>query len=411
MSTSFFSISFSLVTTQVALPYDLYINSSSIEGRERFVRIHRRGEIIASGDLAHFETKYHRIYVVETQRSLFLKSLVSATGATPERKTEILKDSAIHHLKNLFGHEQTPETMGKTLTECRDVVEGMIDVLEDYNIDKLRELIASLSFHDFYTFDHSVNVCMYSILLFRLMRPDAPRPMIMLAGMSGLLHDLGKIKISTQILNKTEKLDEQEFSEIKRHPGYGHELLRECRLHLPQSIDTELLARVIFEHHENFNGTGYPQGLAGEDIHFLSRITAIADFFDAVTTKRSYHEPLSPLDALAIMQKTEGKKLDPKIFRAFEENTRAGKIHRISRKELPEDFDPCQPHRVLPLIDTDGKPEADDGKGFGNVTVLELPKDRSDNPVAVGAKAKHFVPADTARPGFAKKNIIKGKKA
>ncbi len=250
----------------------------------------------------------------------------------------------------------------------------MIDVLDGYDIDDLKGLIASLSFHDFYTYDHSINVSMYSILLYRLVQPEATREMIMLAGMCGLFHDLGKIQIPTKILNKTEKLDDEEFKEIQKHPGYGKELLHQCQEHLPKSIDSETLSRVIFEHHENFNGTGYPRGIAGRDIHLLSRITAIADFFDAVTTKRSYHEPLTPDEALEIMRKTRGKKIDPELFEVFAENTSTGKIRKITRKELPDDFDPCQPHRVLPLLELDEFEEDDtrEPRHFGAVKVLAV---------------------------------------
>jgi HD-GYP domain-containing protein (c-di-GMP phosphodiesterase class II) len=386
MSQSFFSISFQLVTTQVQMAYDLYINSSSVEGRERYVRIYRRGEVLTSSDLAQFERKYHRIYVAEHERAAFLSSIVANESATTAQKTTMLKESAIHYLKNIFDQDASPEQIGKTVVECREVVEGMISVLDNYSIDDLKTLIASLSFHDFYTYDHSINVSMYSILLYRLVKPQASHEMIMLAGLCGLFHDLGKIQIPTSILNKTEKLTDEEFGEIKKHPGYGKELLHQCRAHLPATIDAETLSRVIFEHHENFNGTGYPRGLSGQDIHLMSRITAIADFFDAVTTKRSYHEPLSPEEALGLMQKTQGKKIDPTLFEIFEKNTKSGKIKIITRKELPDDFDPCQPHQVLPLIESGANEEKDEEKkddneedddqdpentGFGNVRVLE----------------------------------------
>ena len=111
----------------------------------------------------------------------------------------------------------------------------------------------------------------------------------------------------------------------------------------------EIIKRIVHEHHENFNGSGYPNNLAGIDIHLLARVTAIADFFDAVTTKRSYHEVLSTEDAIAVMSKSVGKKLDPLLFELFTKNIKqlilVGKTH----KELPDDFDPCQPQNVLPF--------------------------------------------------------------
>jgi HD-GYP domain-containing protein (c-di-GMP phosphodiesterase class II) len=370
MNESYFSVSLQMVTVNQPMGYDLYINSSSIEGRERFVRIFRKGETLTHEDLTRFKDKYHSIYVAETERSAFLRSMVASKGATIAEKTTVLKDSAIAHLKKLFDGGTSPEQLGLAVTQCRDVVDGMIDVLEGYDIDTLRDLIGSLSFHDFYTYDHSINVCMYCILLYRVLEPEAPRSMIIQAGMGGLLHDLGKIKIPTTILNKTDKLDEAEFAEIKKHPAYGQELLAQCASRLPDAIDSKLISRVIHEHHENFNGTGYPTGLSGEHIHLLSRITAIADFFDAITTKRSYHEPLSPPDALAVMAQAEGKKLDPELFQIFSESTRAGEIHRILRRALPEDFDPCQPHRTLPWIDAKQQSNIENKQGFGQIKMV-----------------------------------------
>ena len=332
-------------------PYDLYINSSSLKDRERFVRIFKKTGLLTALEVRQFVVKYNRIYVAETERSLFLKSLCKVPEATAVEKATVLKDSAIHHLQTLFDHEVTTEVLGKAITECRDVVEGMIDVVGDCRVDQLQDLIGSLSFHDFYTYDHSINVSMYCILIYRAIKPNASREEIVQAGLGGLLHDLGKIKIPTDILNFSGKLSNEQFDEIKKHPGFGRELLQEVTSKLPADIQADLLGKVIFEHHENFDGTGYPSKLAGENIHLLSRITTIADFLDAITTKRSYHEPLSFQEALALMAGTEGKKIDPSLFRFFVEHTQRMHLEKGIMKDLAPDFDPCQPCSALPLID------------------------------------------------------------
>src|SRR5690606_13361046 len=104
----------------------------------------------------------------------------------------------------------------------------------------------------------------------------------------------------TTIINNPGKLSDDDFAEIKKHPGYGNDLIKESHCNC-EGVDFEIIRRVVYEHHENFNGTGYPRGISGEKIHEMARITAIADFFDAITTKRSYHEALSTEDALAVM--------------------------------------------------------------------------------------------------------------
>jgi HD-GYP domain-containing protein (c-di-GMP phosphodiesterase class II) len=188
---------------------------------------------------------------------------------------------------------------------------------------------------------------MYSISILKALKSNATRKEQIMAGMGGLLHDLGKVKIPTSIINNPGKLSEDDFKVIKEHPGYGLDLLEthECG---HTGVNFEVIKRVVHEHHENYNGTGYPNNLKGSDISVFARITAIADFYDAITTKRSYHEVLSTEDALEVMSKSVGRKIDPKIFEVFRDNVNvilSGK----SNQELPDDFDPCRPQNVLPL--------------------------------------------------------------
>ncbi|MGZ3806658.1 MAG: HD-GYP domain-containing protein [Bacteriovorax sp.] len=350
MGNNFFSISFDLIITDRMIPYDLYVNSSANESKEKYVRIYPKNDTLSSHDLKIFKKKYFQLYVHESQREEYLKSLIHCRGVSDEQKSEIIKDSAIHYLDKLFDADKefTTEILSETLQGCKTTVESMVDVIKEYDVSKLQSLIASLSFHDFYTYDHSINVSMYCIALYSAVKPNAPKEEIVLAGLGGLLHDIGKVKISTDIINNPDKLTEEEFDVIKKHPDYGRNLLVENSCNC-EGVDFEIIKRIVHEHHENFNGTGYPSKLAGVDIHLLARVTAIADFFDAITTKRSYHEVLPTEDAIAVMSKTVGKKLDPQLFEIFTTSVKqlvlTGKVNR----ELPEDFDPCQPQNVLPF--------------------------------------------------------------
>lgn len=351
---SFFSVAIDLIVTDCNLPYDLYINSSVIIAKERFVRIFPRDGRLTSEDIKNFKKKYHQLYVLESQRDDYLRSLIHLTNVSDTKKTEIIKDSAILYLNKVFDKEKefTTEVLGETILGCRESVESMVDVIQDYEIGQVRELIGNLSFHDFYTYDHSINVSMYNIAIMKALKPDASRDDLVVAGLGGLLHDLGKIKIPTTIINNPGQLSEADFAVIKKHPGFGEELLGETMEHnlcdCP-GVDFEIIKRVILEHHENWNGTGYPNQVKGADIHLFARITAISDFFDAITTKRSYHEVLSTEDALAVMEKSVGKKLDPKLFKIFAENVNKLALKGKTHRELPEDFDPCQPQNTLPF--------------------------------------------------------------
>ncbi len=381
---SYFSISFGLVLIDHELPYDLYINSSSHAKREKFVKIFHKGNLLELSDLDEFRRKYHQLYVDEEQRDLYLRSLVRVDDVQDVQKAEVIKDSAITYLKSVFDsdHEFTNEVLDETISGCRESVESMVDVIEDYDITDVHKLIGELSFHDFYTYDHSINVSMYCISILKALNPKADRKDLVIAGMGGLLHDIGKIKIPTSIINNPGKLSDEDFKVIKDHPDFGYGLLcdHDCSHH--EGVDFDVIKRVVHEHHENFNGTGYPNNLKGTEISVFARITAIADFYDAITTKRSYHEVLSTEDALEVMSHSVGRKIDPKIFEVFKKNVNvilggSGK----SKVELPDDFDPCQPQNVLPFGKIGPKIQRSDflkkdGQDFGKVKTGKNDKKR-----------------------------------
>ena len=349
---SYFSVSFGLVTIDQELPYDLYINSSSHAKRDRFVRIFHKGNLLELSDVEEFRRKYHQLYVDEDERELYLRSLTRVEGAGDVQKAEIIKDSAIGYLKSVFDSDRefTNEVLDETISGCKESVESMVDVIEDYDITDVHKLIGELSFHDFYTYDHSINVAMYSISILKALNPKADRKDLVVAGMGGLLHDIGKIKIPTRIINNPGKLSDEDFKVIKDHPDFGYGLLcdHDCSHH--EGVDFDVIKRVVHEHHENYNGTGYPNNLKGTEISVFARITAIADFYDAITTKRSYHEVLSTEEAIEVMSHSVGRKIDPKIFEVFKKNVNiilTGKSK--SNIEFPDDFDPCQPSNILPF--------------------------------------------------------------
>jgi diguanylate cyclase (GGDEF)-like protein/PAS domain S-box-containing protein len=132
----------------------------------------------------------------------------------------------------------------------------------------------------------------------------------------GLLHDIGKIAIEEGILNKPGKLTKQEWNEIKRHPEIGYRILT-------TSYDMLELASCILAHHERWDGRGYPNRLKGEAIPRIARIIALADSYDAMTSKRSYRDSLSEKEALLEIRKNSGTQFDPEIARIFIEKVYA----------------------------------------------------------------------------------------
>lgn len=156
---------------------------------------------------------------------------------------------------------------------------------------------------DDYTFAHSLNVCILSIMTgITLGYNDTKLKEI---GIGSLLHDIGKTKINEEILNKYDDLSNSEYDEIKKHAEYGFEILRKYD-------DISLLsAHIAFQHHERWDGQGYPRGLKGNDIHEYARLVAVADVYDALMAERPYRPPYSVNQAINIIKRMSGIHLDP----------------------------------------------------------------------------------------------------
>lgn len=146
---------------------------------------------------------------------------------------------------------------------------------------------------DEYTYTHSVNVGILITSLSRAMGYEGET--LVEIGLGGLLHDIGKMKVPDAILNKPGKLTDGEFAVIKRHPEYGLELVSH-KANIP-----DVARKIIGQHHERFNGSGYPLGLSGMRIHEVALMSAVADVYDALTSDRVYKEAWTPQKALAVI--------------------------------------------------------------------------------------------------------------
>ncbi|MDH5752931.1 MAG: two-component system response regulator [Deltaproteobacteria bacterium] len=134
---------------------------------------------------------------------------------------------------------------------------------------------------------------------------------------SAPLHDIGKVGIPDAILLKPGKLTPEEFDVIKRHTVYGRDALYSAEMHLGTTSFLSTAKEIAYSHHEKWDGTGYPEGLAGEDIPLSARIMAVADVYDALIAKRVYKEPFSHEKAMEIIIEGDGRHFDPDVVRAF----------------------------------------------------------------------------------------------
>lgn len=171
-------------------------------------------------------------------------------------------------------------------------------------------LANALDSRDSYTLNHSENVAKYSVQIAEKLKLSKDCCAIIRKG--ALLHDIGKIGISEHILMKNGKLTNEEYEEIKTHPTIGYNMIK----HVADFHKNGILDMVLY-HHERYDGKGYPAGLKGNQIPLYARIAAVADTFDAMTTKRVYREELSLDYTLNEIQKNKGTQFDPDIVDAF----------------------------------------------------------------------------------------------
>lgn len=182
------------------------------------------------------------------------------------------------------------------------------DMLEKAYLESIQTLRYTVEAKDTYTRGHSDRVSEFSVLIgkkLNLSEEDLKNLEI-----GGLFHDIGKIGLPDSILLKESKLTDNEYSEIKNHPSIGAHILSTA------TIFKDIIP-IVKHHHERYDGHGYPAQLKGEDIPYLSRITAIADSFDAMTSRRTYRDSLPLETVISEFEKCKGTQFDPEITDVF----------------------------------------------------------------------------------------------
>ena len=187
--------------------------------------------------------------------------------------------------------------------------ENLINDLKDLFSGTVKAIIEALDAKDSFTLGRSRRVAFYAAkIVSKLALNPTEVSQIELAG---LLHDIGMIGVAEGILNKTQKLSDEEYEKIKMHVHYSVKILEDIK----QLYD---ITEIIKYHHEYYNGCGYPYGLKGEEIPLGSRIIAIADAFDSMVSNRAYRKSLTPDEAMEIIKQCAGKQFDPNLVQIFE---------------------------------------------------------------------------------------------
>ncbi len=200
---------------------------------------------------------------------------------------------------------------------------ALYEVFYNNLVSTLKSLVMSIEARDSYTKQHSERVTLYSLQIAEVMGLNEEDMDVIRFG--GYLHDIGKIGVKDTVLLKPGRLTDEEFEEIKQHSIIGDNILKPIKF-FPKERD------LIRHHHERYDGRGYPDGLGGEDIPITSRILAVADTYDAMTSTRPYRKALEHHIAVEEIIRCSGKQFDPKVVEAFLESS-VGKGIKIEGEE------------------------------------------------------------------------------
>lgn len=224
------------------------------------------------------------------------------------RQVEAVVKRALEH-QELIVAKQRYEDHLEELVEQRTVeLDQALNSLEDAYRSTLKALTAALETRDLETHGHSERVVSYSMRLGREYRLDSRHTKALEFG--SLLHDIGKIGVPDLILRKPAKLTPEEWVLMRQHPSHGQQILRGIHF-------LEGAARVVAQHHEKWDGSGYPLGLRGEEIDVCARIFSVADAFDAITSNRVYRKGKPYQAAAEELDAWAGRQFDPKVVEAF----------------------------------------------------------------------------------------------
>jgi len=237
------------------------------------------------------------------------------------RQVEAVVTRALEHQDLIVAKQRYEDHLEELVEQRTAELDQALNSLEDAYRSTLKALTAALETRDLETHGHSERVVSYSMRLGREYGLDNERLKSLEFG--SLLHDIGKIGVPDLILRKPAKLTSEEWVLMREHPVHGQQILRGIKF-------LEGAARVVAQHHEKWDGSGYPLGLAADDIDICARIFSVADAFDAITSDRVYRKG-KPYEAAAReLDEWAGKQFDPRVVEAF---------HRVPPEDWQELYD------------------------------------------------------------------------
>ena len=242
-----------------------------------------------------------KIYLKYVESSL--KLIINDERVDIKEKAYIVYDVAKNIVTDVFEDPRSGEHVERSKSWVSNTIDFVMRSKGSFSS------MMSMISYDYYTYTHSVNVSVLGLLFAKYLGFDGGEMRVLGTGL--LLHDVGKTQIDPQIINKKERLNDEEFVRIKMHVEIGADILKQTG-----GIDSTSFFPIM-QHHEKYNGKGYPNGLKGDAIHKYGKISGIIDVYDALTTQRSYSDARKPFAALKIMNEEMKGSFDEKYFKDF----------------------------------------------------------------------------------------------
>ncbi|MBN1211927.1 MAG: HD domain-containing protein [candidate division Zixibacteria bacterium] len=301
----------------------IYLDSirvDSVLDFDLFIKVNNQLVLYRSADLPFtertrqklVENKVDRLYITNDNRARYqiyieknLDKILTDTKIREDKKAGILYETSTSLVRDVLNNP----TYGDNIKRSQSLVSNTISYILKGR-QAFLNLLKITSF-DYYTYTHSVNVCTFAIALAQQLG-FKDEEFLNELGVGALLHDVGKSKISERILNKRSALNQIEFEIMKKHPKWGVEILAET----DQIAQTSYFP--VLQHHERGDRRGYPSRLSLDEVHTYSKIVAIVDSFDAMTTERVYQKAIDTFPALKIMFNLKGA-YDERILTTFVE--------------------------------------------------------------------------------------------
>ncbi len=247
------------------------------------------------------------------------------------RQVEAVVKRALEYHELVVAKQRYENHLEELVEQRTAELDRALNSLEDSYRSTLKALTAALETRDSETHGHSERVVTYSLRLGREYGLSSEEMKALEFG--SLLHDIGKIGVPDSILRKPAKLTEEEWVLMREHPVHGQQILRGIEF-------LQGAAKVVAQHHEQWDGSGYPNGLRGEEIDVCARIFSVADAFDAITSDRVYRRGKSYEAAAQELDDWAGRQFDPKVVEAFHRVPKEDweELHRLSLLPKPDHF-------------------------------------------------------------------------